>query len=275
MPSIPRSFAIGLLAGTSTVGFFLRRTRRSRRVAERFGASALESLLNAIDANDAETGAHVRRVAAFALILADAADCDDEEKQSVERIALFHDIGKIHAALSDVLHEMHELTPEERRAIVSHPRRGARVLRPLAAFYPDLCAGVLSHHERWDGGGYPRGLRGKQIPRAARIVSIVDAFDAMTFSRNYRSARPVQKALDVIAEGRGTQFDPELCDIFLLPPVLERIKREMREGAHPRARSADRREGDVEDPAPPDVSFRWRREERAPHSRARGRKARR
>src|SRR6195256_106015 len=114
--------------------------------AERLSAATMETLLNAIDANDAVTGAHVRRVAIYALILGKAADLDERTLRSVERVALFHDIGKLHGALSDIFHEQSKLTPEERRAVRTHPQRGADVLAPLSAFYPDLGKGVPAHH---------------------------------------------------------------------------------------------------------------------------------
>jgi putative two-component system response regulator len=127
----------------------------TRHALERFVAASLEMLLNAIDANDAETGAHVRRVATYALVLADAADLTEHEQRVIELVALFHDIGKIHGALFDIVHDDATLTPADRRAIATHPQRGATVLAPLRGSYPELPEGVLSHHERWDGGGYP------------------------------------------------------------------------------------------------------------------------
>src|SRR3954464_5834900 len=132
------------LAATAGIltGILLIRERRRREAAERFAAASLEALLNAIDANDKDTGAHVRRVAAYALVLADAAQLDEHERKSVERVALFHDIGKIHEALFDIIHDARALTPAERKAIATHPQRGADVLAPLTGFYPDLPDGV-------------------------------------------------------------------------------------------------------------------------------------
>src|SRR5215213_7359371 len=141
---------IALAAGIGS-GILLIIERRRRESAERFAAAALETLLNAIDANDPETGAHVRRVAAYALILGEAAELSEHECKSIERIALFHDIGKIHEALIDIVRDDQPLTPADRRAIATHPAVGAKVLEPLKGFYPDLADGVLSHHERWDG----------------------------------------------------------------------------------------------------------------------------
>src|SRR5687767_14474019 len=128
---------VGALGGIAPT-----RERTSRRTMERFAAATLETLLNAIDANDADTGAHVRRVAAFSLVLAEEAGLDVHARRSIERVALFHDIGKIHAALFDIIHDDTSLTPAERRAIATHPARGAAVLAPVARFYPDLAAGV-------------------------------------------------------------------------------------------------------------------------------------
>jgi putative nucleotidyltransferase with HDIG domain len=256
---------VALAAGTIT-GVLLIRERRRREAAERFAAATLESLLNAIDANDAQTGAHVRRVAAYALVLAKAAQLDRHDRRVVERVALFHDIGKIHEALFDIIHEHTNLTPAERREILTHPRRGAEVLAPLAPFYPDLAKGVLSHHERWDGTGYPNQLQGTQIPLAARIVTLADTFDAVTHNRRYRHGRGAASAADVIAAGRGTQFDPELVDLMLLPPVFEEIVDEERSfRRQPRALYEDRRRGERES-AVPDVTFRWRNEPRAQHA---------
>src|SRR5215216_5929831 len=173
---------LGIAVGAAGATLYLRERQR-RLAAERLAAAVLETLLRAIDANDGETGGHVRRVARYALILAEAADLDAAQQRDVERIALFHDIGKIDEALFDIVHEETSLSPAEREAVRTHPTRGGEVLAPLAAFYPELARGVLSHHERWDGNGYPRQLRGREIPFAARVVTLADSFDAITHSR--------------------------------------------------------------------------------------------
>lgn len=216
-------FVVGL-----ALGALLIRERRGRLLAERFAAAGLESLLRAIDANDPQTGAHVRRVATYAMIIADELRLTAEERRTVELTALFHDVGKIHEALFDVVHEPSTLTPAGRRAIATHPARGADVLAPIGQFHPRLAQAVLSHHERWDGRGYPRRLSGDRIPLAARIVAVADTFDAVTYSRRYRNGRTAADAVRVFLEGRGTQFDPGLVDLLLLPPVLARFTRAMR-----------------------------------------------
>jgi HD-GYP domain-containing protein (c-di-GMP phosphodiesterase class II) len=230
----------------------------------RLAAAALESLLHAIDANDPETGAHVRRVAITSVVLARAADCDAVRQHRVERVALFHDIGKINGALFDVMRGTAGLTAAERRLIATHADRGAEVVAPLASFYPELPAAVRAHHEWWNGTGYPRGLRGSAIPFEARIVAIADVFDAITHRRRYKAAFPVGRAEELIATGRGTQFDPDLTDLFLWPPVRQEIARAQREqaarpGVPPRggARSDPRRQAGPRR-STPEIEFRWR-----------------
>jgi HD-GYP domain-containing protein (c-di-GMP phosphodiesterase class II) len=247
---------LSLSAGAATTGLLFRE-HRMRTKAERLGAATMETLLNAIDANDAQTGAHVRRVATYALILGEAAGLDEHMLHTVERVALFHDIGKLHGALTDIFHDPSKLTPEERRAVRTHPERGAEVLEPLSGFYPELGKGVLAHHERWDGTGYPRGLKGKRIPLQARIVTIADSFDAITHRRRYSHARSFSEATRAIAEGKGTQFDPDLDDLFLSPLVLAKIEKAMRQANMPRTKkSGNRRRGETQ-PAP-DITFRWK-----------------
>jgi HD-GYP domain-containing protein (c-di-GMP phosphodiesterase class II) len=241
--------ALTLVAG----GAIVARSRAKASRIERFAAATLETLLNVIEANDAETGMHLRRTAARALVIADALGLDEECQRSVERVALFHDIGKIHGAIYDIVHERSTLTRAERAAIVTHPARGANVLAPLEAFYPELPAGVLAHHEHWDGSGYPRGLRGRRIPIEARITSIADTFDAVACTRRYHRGAGPKAALEVIAAGRGTQFDPDLVDLALLPPVAHRLAtvRLSRQMLHGRRRSHERE-------SIPEISFRWR-----------------
>jgi putative nucleotidyltransferase with HDIG domain len=239
-------------------GFYYLSMRRERGRVERLAAAALESLLNAIDANDPATGEHVRRVAAVALILADARGLSDRDRSSVERVALFHDIGKIHEALFDITHDDRALSDSERTQIATHPQRGADVVAPLSQFYPDLGDGVLSHHERWDGMGYPRGLRGTGIPLAARIVALADTFDAITQHRRYGAVRSTPDAVGVIAAERGRQFDPELTDLFLSPAVQAHVDVAMRQPTLPPARLGSKRKHEPARALVPDVAFRWR-----------------
>jgi putative two-component system response regulator len=249
--------ALASAGATAAAAAILVRREQSRRATERFAAAALETLLNAIDANDPETGAHVRRVAAYALIIGEAAELSEHECKSIERVALFHDIGKIHEALIDIVRDDQPLSPADRRAIATHPAAGAGVLEPLSVFYPDLADGVLSHHERWDGKGYPRGLKGRRIPLAARVVAVADTFDALTHGRRYRDAEPIDVARRVLLEGRGTQFDPDYVDLFLFPPIFERVVNAEHEvvGWSP---PVQKRRAGRDDENVPDITFRWR-----------------
>jgi HD-GYP domain-containing protein (c-di-GMP phosphodiesterase class II) len=243
----------GALAGAA-----IAHANHRRRRAERLAAATFETLLNAIDANDAVTGAHVRRVAAYADILSSAMGLGAHRRREIERVALFHDIGKLHAALFDIIHDRSSLTPAERRAVATHPRRGADVLDPLATFYPKLAEGVLAHHERWDGKGYPRRLRGERIPLSSRVVALADTFDAITAPRRYHRGENITKALGVIREGRGAQFDPQLTDVFLREDVVQQLTAAMHDAhATAKRRSRPNRRRSVERGAP-DVSFRWR-----------------
>lgn len=254
-----------LLVGAG-VGALLFRQRRDQRRSKRLAAAALETLLNAIDANDADTGAHVRRVAAYSIALARAADLDESDVRSVERVALFHDVGKIHEALFDIVHDGDaDVTEDERRLIATHPQRGADVLHPVSFFYPDLEEGVMAHHERWDGSGYPRGLAGHAIPVSARVVAICDTFDAITHRRRYREPLGVRDALRVIADGAGTQFDPRLARVFLGREMRPCIHRLLGQRA-PRGAARDQERRHHEETKAPDIPFRWREAPTIPSS---------
>ncbi|MBC7789195.1 MAG: HD domain-containing protein [Anaerolineae bacterium] len=247
-----------VLAGVGAA-LLVAHSRRELKLRERLAAASLETLLNAIDANDPTTGAHARRVATYALILARAQGLNVRAQHSVERIALFHDVGKIHAALFDIVHDSASLSTEERQLIATHPRRGAEVLEPLSMFYPDLAEGVLSHHERWDGTGYPRKLKGTEIPLQARIVSIADTFDVITHSRPYKDGESFEQALAAIQEGSGTQFDPMLADLFVAAAVSTEVREAADEASIEHAGSDERRRNTQENA--PDITFRWRNTE--------------
>ena len=252
---MPSRLQTALLAAGAAL--YCLKARRERARVERLAAAALETLLNAIDANDPDTGAHVRRVAAVSLIIADARGLSEHERSSVERVALFHDVGKMHEALFDITHDDHALSPEERRQIRTHPQLGADVVAPLSLFYADLGAGVLAHHERWDGTGYPRGLRGADIPLAARIVAVADTFDAITQHRRYDTARSTPDAVEVIFAERGRQFDPDITDAFLSPAVQLLVCAAMQPLALPDAVVACKRQQMPVNTEVPDVAFRW------------------
>lgn len=173
----------------------------------------LVALANAVDAKDPATEHHCGRVAESAVALARMAGLEPEEIEAIGYGAVLHDVGKI-GIREAVLLKPGLLTDDERVEMQRHPIVGAEILQPLRL--GRLVSPIVrAHHERWDGHGYPDGLRRGAIPVGARIVSIVDAHDAMTHDRPYRARLSFDEAADELREHRGTQFDPELADLYL------------------------------------------------------------
>ncbi len=173
----------------------------------------LHSLTSAVDAKDAYTCGHSERVALISRHLALAAGMSEQQADRIYMAGLLHDVGKI-GVPEGVLQKTGKLTAEEFEQIKRHPDVGARILRDIKQI-EDLIPGVLRHHERYDGKGYPGGLAGDAIPLMGRIICLADCFDAMTSSRTYRKALPVEVALMEIRRCAGTQFDPMLADAFV------------------------------------------------------------
>jgi HD-GYP domain-containing protein (c-di-GMP phosphodiesterase class II) len=173
----------------------------------------LHSLTSAVDAKDTYTCGHSERVALLSRYLAQQFKLDDHAVERVYMAGLLHDVGKI-GVPEAVLQKTGKLTPEEFEEIKKHPAIGARILRDVKQI-EDIIPGVLHHHERYDGKGYPAGLAGEAIPLMGRIICLADCFDAMTSSRTYRKALPLEVALTEIQRCSGTQFDPQLTDAFL------------------------------------------------------------
>jgi HD-GYP domain-containing protein (c-di-GMP phosphodiesterase class II)/CHASE2 domain-containing sensor protein len=174
--------------------------------------NATLALANAVDAKDPNTRGHSERVLAYSDRLARAAGLSEREVGITRMSAVLHDIGKI-AIPDDILRKPARLTDEEFAVIRTHPTRGVAIIEPLQELGP-LVPGIRQHHERYDGGGYPDGLRGKEISIYGRIICIADSFDAMTSQRYYREARNAQTALAEIERCAGMQFDPELAKAF-------------------------------------------------------------
>jgi len=173
----------------------------------------LHALINSIDAKDPYTCGHSERVAYLSRILAQAAGLPPVDCQRVYLAGLLHDVGKI-GVPDAILCKPGKLTREEFAELRRHPEIGGRILAEIRQIH-DLMPGVLYHHERMDGRGYPRGLVGADIPRLGRIICLADCFDAMTTSRTYRTALPLQLAICEIRRCAGTQFDPHLSEMFL------------------------------------------------------------
>ncbi len=171
----------------------------------------LESLLDALESRDAETSAHSRRVGAYATRLTLELDPSLLDDPTLEWGFLLHDIGKI-GIPDHVLLKPGPLDDGERRCIEKHPLIGQRLVMHIPFVQGRGIQVIRSHHERWDGRGYPDGLEGERIPLAARIFAVADALDAMTDTRPYRGPMRWADAVDEIVAMRGTQFDPDVVD---------------------------------------------------------------
>lgn len=187
----------------------------------------VKGIIATLELKDPYTKGHSERVAAYALVMAERLDkFSNEELKSFNYACLLHDIGKIHIP-DQILMKPTSLTKEEYEIIKTHPAVGAQAISKVEGFKNNLDV-ILYHHERWDGKGYPTGLKGEEIPYLARVAAVADAFDAMTSSRSYRGAMPVEEAYKRIILGSGTQFDPELVEVFksVYPSWIEISKRE-------------------------------------------------
>ena len=174
--------------------------------------STVEALAAAIDAKDKYTSGHSTAVSKYAVPVAREMMMNDDELESIEFAALLHDIGKI-AVPESVLNKPGKLTKDEFEQIKKHPSAGAEIIRSID-FLKDAVNSVKHHHERWDGKGYPDGLKGEEIPLCAQVVGIVDTFDAMTSTRSYRKALSEDEALKEIRRCSGSQFNPVVVEAF-------------------------------------------------------------
>jgi putative nucleotidyltransferase with HDIG domain len=187
------------------------------RELERSYDITLEALGDALDLKDSETEGHSKRVTAFTTVLARAMGLGLEQIRIIARGAFLHDIGKM--AIPDaILLKPGRLDAAESTIMREHCYRGFQILRKIP-FLADASEIVYSHQERYDGFGYPRGLKGEEIPLGARLFAVADAFDAITSDRPYRRAQSLQAAREEIARHSGSQFDPQVVDIFLRIPI--------------------------------------------------------
>ena len=191
----------------------LREEQDETRRAMDVQLATIEALALAIEAKAGCTPEHVRSIQRYAALLAEAAGMSDAEIQAVRTAALLHDIGNM-AVPEHILASPNALTPEEFERVKIHPRVGAEILRevPFGAPVAEL---VLCHHERWDGLGYPAGLRGEAIPTGARILAIADVYSTLQTDRPYRAARTEPEAVALLRELAGTAYDPALVDLLI------------------------------------------------------------
>jgi putative nucleotidyltransferase with HDIG domain len=242
IPGVGRSMGIVCLAREVATGGFLPDEREMllgyaqttavalqklvlRENVERNLVDTITAFVNAIESKDHYLKGHSARVSLYAGEIAQMLGMTADMVDVVRRGAMLHDLGKL-SIMDTILSKPDRLTPEEFGIIKSHPIVGAKILEPLRFLARETCA-VRHHHERFDGTGYPDGLRGEDIPLVARVVTVADVFDAITSNRPYRTALPLDAAREEIARGCGSHFDPVVAEAFLRIPLarLEELNR--------------------------------------------------
>jgi HD-GYP domain-containing protein (c-di-GMP phosphodiesterase class II) len=183
-----------------------------RHVQETYLAT-MKTLAQVVEAKDATTRGHLDRAHSLGLTLAAKMDPALAERPELGYGFFLHDIGKV-GIPEDILRKNGSLSDPEWSVMREHPVIGAQIVAPMP-FLGDAVEVIRHHHERFDGSGYPSGMKGEEIPLAARIFSVADSYDAMTSDRPYRNAMPVESALLELREGAGSQFDPLVVDVFL------------------------------------------------------------
>jgi putative nucleotidyltransferase with HDIG domain len=211
----------------------------SQHALERSYVEAVGAVVTAADARDHETTGHSFRVALYTVALGRALGLGDEELKVIEWGALLHDVGKM-VVPDEILRKSGPLTANEWLIMKQHPGWGHEMLAEVSFLQDEALAIVYSHHERWDGGGYPRGLAGEDIPFTARLFAVVDAYDAITSDRPYRRARTHSWAMTEIQRVAGSQLDPHMVATLCKIPELElRQLRDLCRSVHPGLRIPD------------------------------------
>src|ERR1700723_1957489 len=202
----------------------------------------LEALGDALDLKDRETEGHSRRVTAFTIAIARAMGVPRESVNTIARSAFLHDIGKM-AIPDKILNKPGKLDADETAIMREHCFKGYQIVKKIP-FLKEACDIIYSHQERFDGSGYPRGLKGKEIPLGARIFSVADTLDAITSDRPYRAARSLTVARQEIKDWAGVQFDPEVVEVFQQMPdeIFEELRRAISQQSDPLAYTAGARD---------------------------------
>ena len=210
-----RLFLFLFICGTTAL-FVIIRLEASRRRQEQIKQLSIEvtsALAQTIDAKDKYTNGHSNRVAEYSRMLAKRLGESEKTQESIYYSALLHDIGKI-GIPNTIINKSGKLTPEEYEIIKTHPIIGSDILKSISSM-PEISIGARSHHEHYDGQGYPDGLKGEDIPWIARIIGVADAYDAMTSNRSYRNYLPQERVREEFIKFRGIQFDPRVTDIII------------------------------------------------------------
>jgi putative two-component system response regulator len=211
------------------------RTRELQRALldlDKAHVETIHHLAAAAEYKDEDTACHIQRMSAYSALIAQRLGLDAREVELIRISSPMHDVGKI-GIPDHILLKPGKLSPEEWATMRTHTQIGGKILCAGVSAYMNMGTVIaLSHHEKWDGSGYPSGLSGEQIPLQGRISAVADVFDALTSKRPYKEAFPVPKALDIMHQGRGFHFDPQVLDVFLerMDEVLE-IKARFRDEA--------------------------------------------
>ena len=216
----------GVLYVMVTFQIRLSRNEEEHKNVERLFTQTATALVNAIDAKDKYTHGHSARVAEYSRKIAEIAGKSESECEEIYYVALLHDVGKI-GVPEQIINKQGKLTDEEYAIIKNHTVMGAQILQDITV-YPYLSIGAQFHHERYDGKGYPNGLKGTDIPEIARIIAVADAYDAMTSRRSYRDTIPQQTVREELVECAGTQFDPKFAN-YMIHLIDEDTKYQMKE----------------------------------------------
>lgn len=184
-----------------------------RELSEGYGR-ILRTFSSLVSMRDDQTKGHCDRVALNAVAIGQDLRLGDSELRNLYWAGILHDLGKV-ALPAAILLKPGPLTEEEYRQVQEHVTYGADLLDAAASTFADIAAGVRSHHERWDGSGYPQGLRGQEIPLSGRVLAVADVFEALTSERPYRGPMETQEAVEYLRDRAGTEFDPAVVEIFL------------------------------------------------------------
>jgi HD-GYP domain-containing protein (c-di-GMP phosphodiesterase class II) len=182
--------------------------------------TTVKAISSALDAKDTYTHGHSHRVTLFSMILAKELQLEDEMIEKIETAGLLHDIGKI-GVPEEILCKPGKLTDEEYRLIQQHAPQALKILHSIPGL-KEIAFWASSHHERWDGRGYPNKIKGEEIPLPSRILAVADTYDAMTSNRSYRKGLPHEVAVEEIKNCSGTQFDPDIIKAFIeIEPIFK------------------------------------------------------
>ncbi|MBW1850422.1 MAG: HD domain-containing protein [Deltaproteobacteria bacterium] len=179
---------------------------------EQFVINMVKSLVYAIEAKDEYTSGHSERVSYYSMLIGKQLGLDEKKTRDLKWASILHDIGKI-GIPEGILNKPDRLTDAEFEIIKGHPARGGEILNPVKQLTNSL-PGIIHHHERYDGAGYPQGLKGEEIPLAGRIIAVADTFDAINSTRAYRAAKNPEEAFEIIEEVAGSQLDPHMVEMF-------------------------------------------------------------